>query len=75
MNAILDLGPDILTSMEGLLLKFLSDVVAAAGEIKKMYYNVRVTGEDEFMQLFVWRWKGELQIRHFAMTRLVMGNK
>ena len=50
-------------------------MVAAAGDIKKMYYMVKMTKEDEFMQLFVWRWKGEEQIQHFAMTRLVMGNK
>ena len=75
MNASLDLGPDILTSLQVLLLKFRSDVVAAAGDIKKMYYMVRVTREDEFLQLFLWCWKGEEQIQHFAMTRLVMGNK
>ena len=38
MNASLDLGPDILTSLHGLLFKFCSDVVAAAGDIKKIYY-------------------------------------
>ena len=66
MNASLDLGPDILTSLHGLLFKFCSDVVAAAGDIKKMYFMVRGTREDEFMQLFVWRWKGEEQIQNFC---------
>ena len=75
MNASLDLGPDILTNLHGLLLRFRADVVAAAGDIKKMYYMVRVTLEDVYMQLFVWCWKGEEKIRTFAMTRLVMGNK
>jgi len=40
-----------------------------------MYYGVRVTKDEEFMQLFIWRFKGEDRIRVFAMTRLVMGNK
>ena len=38
MNASLDLGPDILTSLQGLLLKFRSDVVAAAGDSNKIYF-------------------------------------
>ena len=75
LNACLDLGPDILTNLHGLLLRLRKDLVAAAGDIKKMFYMVRMTKEDEFMQLFVWCWKGEKQLRHFAMTRLVMGNK
>ena len=75
MNASLDLGPDILTNLHGLLLRFRSDAVAAAGDIRKMYYMVRVSVEDQFMQLFLWRWKGEKQIRYYTMTRLVMGNK
>ena len=40
-----------------------------------MYYMIRVVKEDEFMQLFMWRFKGEEETRVFAMTRLVMGNK
>ena len=75
MNANLDLGPDILTNLHGLLLRFRNDVIAAAGDIKKMYYMVRVDPQDQFMQLFVWRWSGESELRYFAMTRLVMGNK
>ena len=75
LNNSLDLGPDILTNLHGLLLRFRSDVVAAAGDIKKMYYMVRVVQEDQFMQLFIWRWKGESELKYYAMTRLVMGNK
>ena len=51
------------------------EVVGAQGDVKKMYYNVRVTKEEEFMQLFLWKFEGENKIRTFAMTRLVMGNK
>ena len=75
MNANLDLGPDILANLHSLLLRFRNDSVAAAGDIKKMYYMVRVDLEDQFMQLFIWRWSGESELRHYAMTRLVMGNR
>ena len=73
INNSIDEGPDILTNLHGLLLRFRSDTVAAAGDIKKMFYCVRVAKEDEFMQIFIWRWKGEEKLRYFAMTRLVMG--
>ena len=57
------------------MVRFRSDVVAAAGDIKKMYYMVRESQEDQSMQLFIWRWKNERELRYYAMTRLVMGNK
>ena len=75
MNSSLDLGPDILTNLHGLLLRFRSNIVAAAGDIKKMYYMVRVAKEDEYMQLFLWRWKDEDCLKYYSLTRLVMGNK
>ena len=40
-----------------------------------MYYAVRVTKQEEMMQLYMWKFKGEHKIRTYAMTRLVMGNK
>ena len=40
-----------------------------------MFYQVRDTKEEEMMQLFVWKFKGEDKLRTFCMTRLVMGNK
>ena len=75
MNLNLDLGPDILTNLQGLLLRFRNDRVGASGDIKKMFYMVRMKTEDSFMQLFIWRWKGEEKIRSYSMVRLVMGNK
>ena len=73
MNSCLDIGPDILTNLHGLLLRFRSDAVAASGDIKKMYYMIRVSKEDEFMQLFLWKWKGESEVKTYAMTRIIMG--
>ena len=75
MNSSLELGPEILANLQGLLLRFRNDVVAASGDIKKMFYMVRMKKEESFMQLFVWRWKGEEKIRTYAMVRLVMGSK
>ena len=75
LNSSWALGPDIMNNLHGILLRFREDVVAGQGDIKKMYYMVRVTKEEEFMQLFIWKFRGEDKIRTFAMGRLVMGNK
>ena len=75
LNGALNLGPDVLNSLHAVLLRFRNDVVAASGDISKMFYMVRIAFEDTMMQLFVWRWKGETKLRTFAMTRCVMGNK
>jgi len=75
LNSSWDLGPDMTNSLHGILMRFREDLLGAQGDIRKMYYGVRVTKEEEFMQLYIWRFKGEQVIRIFAMTRLVMGNK
>ena len=62
-------------NLQATLLRFRNDVVGAQGDISKMFYMVRVTKEEEMMQLFVWKFKGEDKLRTFCMTRLVMGNK
>ena len=73
LNSSWALGPDIMNSLHAILMRF-SEVVAQ-GDIAKMYYMIRVTIEEEMMQLFVWKFEGEERIRTFCMTRLIMGNK
>ena len=75
LNSSWMLGPDMTGDLCGILMRFREDVVGAAGDVAKMYYNVRVELEEQYMQLFMWRFEGEEQIRYFRMTRLVMGNK
>ena len=75
LNASWALGPDIMNSLHAILLRFREDEVGAQGDIAKMYYMIRVTIEEEMMQLFVWKFDGEEKVRTFCMTRLVMGNK
>ena len=62
-------------SLNGILMRFREDLVGAQGDIKKMYYQVRISPEEQMMQLFIWQFEGEDQPQVFAMTRLVMGNK
>ena len=64
-----------MNNLHNIFMSFHKDKVAPKGDIKKMFYAIRVTKEEEFMQFFIWKFKGEKDIRTFAMTRLVMGNK
>ena len=75
LNSSWSLGPDLIANLQGVLLRFRSDVVGAQGDIRKMFYMIRVSKNEEMMQLWIWKFKGENKIRTFAMTRLVMGNK
>ena len=75
LNTSWELGPDVLNSLHGVLLRFRKDIVGGQGDVKKMYYMVRIAKEEQFMQLFLWRFPEDDEIRTFCMTRLVMGNK
>lgn len=52
-------GPDMMNSMIGILLKFREAPVACQGDIKKMFYCVRVSKGDQMMQIFAMQFKGE----------------
>ena len=75
LNNSWNLGPDLIANLQGVLLRFRSDVVGAQGDIRKMFYMIRVSKDEEMMQLWIWKFRGEDKIRTFAMSRLVMGNK
>ena len=75
LNASWELGPDLVNSLYAVLLRFRKDLIAAQGDITKMYYMVRITEKETWMQIFMWKFEGEEEIRYFKMERLVMGNK
>ena len=74
LNSCLELGPDIMSNLHGVLIRFRKDVVGGSGDIAKMFYMVRVDKKEAMCQLFVWQFKGKEKLKTFAMTRLVMGN-
>ena len=63
-----------MTKLQGVLFRFRESLYGAQGDMKKMFYSVRVTMEEEMCQLFIWQFRGDEKIRTFAMTRLPMGN-
>ena len=74
LNTSWSKGPNMLNSLHGVLFGFREDFVAAQGNIKKMFYQVRIEKDEQFMQLWLWKFPQDAKIRTFCMTRLVMGN-
>ena len=64
-----------MNDLAGMLLRFREGLLAAQGDIKKMFYCVKVEYEEEMCQLWVWKFTGEEKIRTYAMGRLIMGNR
>ena len=54
LNSSWELGPDLVNSLHGVLLRFRKDLVAAQGDITKMYYMVRIKEKESWMQIFMW---------------------
>ena len=76
LNSSMALGPEHgLNSLHGVLMRFREDEVGAQGDITKQYYMLRIEPEEEMMQLWLWKFAGEENIRTFCMTRLGMGVK
>ena len=74
LNTSCSKGPDMLNSLHGVLLRFREDYIAAQGDIKKMFYQVKIAEDKQYMQLWLWKFPDDDDIRTFCMTRLVMGN-
>ena len=64
----------MMTNLQTVVVRFRRDVAGAHGDIKKMFYAIRINKEDTFMQLWIWKFQGEEKVRVFCMQRLVMGN-
>ena len=76
LNESLALGPEYgLASLHGVLLRFREGPHAAQGDITKQYYMLRLEPEEEMMQLWLWKFAEDDQVKTFCMTRLVMGLK
>ena len=75
LNESLALGPEVMNSLQGILLRFREHKVAAMGDIRKMFYCVRIAKEDQMCQLWCHQFDGCDEVETFCMCRLVMGNR
>ena len=61
LNSSWDLGPDMMNNLQTAV-RFRRDVAGAQGDIKKMFYAIRINKEDTFMQLWIWKFQGEEKV-------------
>lgn len=61
LNDLLLAGPDLLTSLVGVLIRFRTSSIGVSGDIEKMFLQVRVPISDQPMLRFVWREPGSEQ--------------
>ena len=53
LNTSWELGTDVMNNLHGVLLRFRNDYVGAQGDIRKMFYMIRVTQAEQMMQLLL----------------------
>ena len=51
LNSCLALGPEIMSNLQGIMLRFREYKYAAAGDIRKMFYCVWIALEDQMCQV------------------------
>jgi hypothetical protein len=67
-------GPDLNNNLLGVLLRFRQGEVAVAGDVEKMFLQVKVTQEDMDSLRFLW-WanEGDVRPQEYQMTRHIFG--
>ena len=60
VNSALLRGPDLLSSLPGLLMRFREYPIAVSADIEKMFYQVKVAPVDQNVFRFFWRTPGSL---------------
>lgn len=73
LNKMLIKGPDLLTSLPGVLLRFREHRVAVTGDIREMFHQITVKSEDRRFQRFMWRTSTESVIEVFEMNVMTFG--
>ena len=75
LNDVLLTGPDLLTSSNGVLMRFRLRPIAVMADIEKMYHQVRVIDEDQSVLRFLYRPPGSSsKIVTYVMTVHVFGS-
>ncbi|XP_063827161.1 uncharacterized protein LOC135076671 [Ostrinia nubilalis] len=75
LNDYLLKGPDLLTSLFGIMLRFRENQVAVTGDIQDMFLRIKILSRDQNAFRFLWRDNPTDNVRTYAMTSLLFGAK
>ncbi|XP_051159154.1 uncharacterized protein LOC127280291 [Leptopilina boulardi] len=74
LNDQLMAGPDLVTPLLSVLMRFRMERIAFKGDIKEMFLQVKIREEDQNAQRFLWRgWNREEEPFTYVMTSMVFG--
>lgn len=73
LNSMLFKGPDMLTSLPGILRRFREKKIAFTGDIKEMFHRVHIRNNDQKFQLFLWRFNKSSKPSVLCMNVMTFG--
>ncbi|XP_055714978.1 uncharacterized protein LOC129809187 [Phlebotomus papatasi] len=73
LNDLLMTGPDMMTSLSEILIKFRQRRVGFTGDIKEMFHQVNIRTEDNNHQRILWRNTPKEEIREFKLVVMTFG--
>ena len=68
-------GPDMLNNLLGVLLRFRENLIAIAGDIRKMYHTIKIESVDQHTHRFLWRHMEDRKPDIYVMTALSFGDR
>ncbi|XP_075150403.1 uncharacterized protein LOC142224509 [Haematobia irritans] len=73
LNSMLLKGPDLLSSLPSILLRFRQKVVAMCADIEQMFHQIFIRYEDRHAQRFLWRSDGKDEPDIYVMNVMIFG--
>lgn len=74
-NSMMLTGPDLLSSLIGVLFRYRQREIAVAADIKEMFHQIQIQNDDRSSQRFLWRDNPTLPIDIFVMDVAIFGSK
>ncbi|XP_062556821.1 uncharacterized protein LOC134221647 [Armigeres subalbatus] len=73
LNDVLITGPDLLKSLQGVLLRFRRGKIGFVGDVKEMFNRIWISEKDSWSQCFVYRHNPDDIVQTFRMKAMVFG--
>lgn len=73
LNSVLLAGPDLLTPLADVLIRFREFAIAVSADIAEVFHQVLIRPADQDAQRFLWRPVGASRAIEFKMMRMAFG--